>query len=107
MSPPLRPRLYVGVAALCLAVLGAVLPATSAHAASRTAQGGRLDWGIKASFQGYVTGPIAKGSYSLTGGTTGSTTGGLADTGSDLPVGTLGAAAAGVVFAMRRRRTEA
>jgi hypothetical protein len=68
MSPPLRPRLYGGVAALCLAVLGAVLPATSAHAASRTVQGGRLDWGIKASFQSYVTGPIAKGSYSLTGG---------------------------------------
>lgn len=68
MSPPPRPRLYGGVAALCLAVLGAVLPAGSAHAASRTVQGGRLDWGIKASFQSYVTGPIAKGSYSLTGG---------------------------------------
>ncbi|MDN3020644.1 HtaA domain-containing protein [Streptomyces sp. S.PB5] len=68
MSPPLRPRLYGGVAALCLAVLGALLPAATAHAASRTVQGGRLDWGIKASFQSYVTGPIAKGSYSLTGG---------------------------------------
>ncbi|NNN36011.1 HtaA domain-containing protein [Streptomyces sp. S3(2020)] len=68
MSPPPRPRLYGGVAALCLAVLGALLPAGSAHAASRTVQGGRLDWGIKASFQSYVTGPIAKGSYSLTGG---------------------------------------
>jgi hypothetical protein len=31
-------------------------------------QGGRLDWGIKSSFQSYVTGPIANGSYSLTGG---------------------------------------
>ncbi len=31
-------------------------------------QGGRLDWGVKSSFQSYVTGPIAKGSYSLTGG---------------------------------------
>ncbi|SDO25554.1 Htaa protein [Streptomyces sp. cf386] len=31
-------------------------------------QGGRLDWGLKSSFQSYVTGPIAKGSYSLTSG---------------------------------------
>ncbi|MFG2548566.1 HtaA domain-containing protein [Streptomyces sp. NPDC048581] len=48
--------------------MGAVLPATAAQAASRTVQGGRLDWGLKSSFQSYVTGPIAKGSYSLTGG---------------------------------------
>lgn len=63
--------------------------------------------------------PSASASTSgTTGGTTGSTTGGitggLADTGSDTPVGALGAAAAvtvaagaGVVFAMRRRRTQA
>ncbi|MEW1866504.1 HtaA domain-containing protein [Streptomyces sp. NPDC088194] len=73
------------------ALLAAVLlpPATSAHAAlkgpaapkapaavkaapaassTRTVSGGRLDWGIKASFQSYVTGPIAQGSWSLTGG---------------------------------------
>ncbi|WP_105974003.1 HtaA domain-containing protein [Streptomyces geranii] len=56
------------VTVLCAAVLGALLPATAAHAASRTVQGGRLDWGIKSSFQSYVTGPIAKGSFSLTGG---------------------------------------
>lgn len=31
-------------------------------------QGGRLDWGVKSSFQSYITGPIAKGSYTLTGG---------------------------------------
>lgn len=60
-------RLRVLVTVLCAAVLGALLPA-AAHAASRTVQGGRLDWGIKSSFQSYVTGPIAKGSYSLTGG---------------------------------------
>ncbi|NNN36010.1 HtaA domain-containing protein [Streptomyces sp. S3(2020)] len=63
--------------------------------------------------------PSASASTSgTTGGTTGSTTGGitggLANTGSDTPVGALGAAAAvtvaagaGVVFAMRRRRTQA
>lgn len=51
---------------------------------------------------------------STTGGTTGSTTGGLASTGAGVPVGALGTAAAvtvaagaGVVLAVRRRRTEA
>ncbi|MBD0418420.1 HtaA domain-containing protein [Streptomyces sp. TRM S81-3] len=61
-------RLRALVTVLCAAVLGALLPATAAHAAGRTVQGGRLDWGIKSSFQSYVTGPVAKGSYSLTGG---------------------------------------
>ncbi|MGW4004720.1 HtaA domain-containing protein, partial [Streptomyces nigra] len=56
------------VALFGAAVLGALLPATAAHAASRTVQGGRLDWGVKTSFQSYITGPVAKGSYSLTGG---------------------------------------
>lgn len=68
MSPPLSRRLCGLFAALCLAVTGALLPAAEAHAASRPVQGGRLDWGIKSSFQTYVTGPVAKGSYSLTGG---------------------------------------
>ncbi|MER6504493.1 HtaA domain-containing protein [Streptomyces sp. NPDC001455] len=54
--------------ALFAALLGALLPATAAQAASRTVQGGRLDWGIKSSFQSYVTGPVAHGSWSLTGG---------------------------------------
>ncbi|MFJ3668231.1 HtaA domain-containing protein [Streptomyces sp. NPDC090106] len=61
-------RLRALVTTVCAAVLVALLPAAAAHAASRTVQGGRLDWGVKASFQSYVTGPIAKGSYSLTGG---------------------------------------
>ncbi|NED23050.1 Htaa domain protein [Streptomyces sp. SID9913] len=63
---PIRPRALLTV--LCAAVLGALLPAATAHAESRTVQGGRLDWGIKSSFQSYVTGPVAKGGYSLTGG---------------------------------------
>ncbi|MDV9202564.1 HtaA domain-containing protein, partial [Streptomyces sp. Wh19] len=54
--------------ALLAAVLGALLPATAAQAAGRTVQGGRLDWGIKSSFQSYVTGPVANGSWNLTGG---------------------------------------
>ncbi|CAM5377888.1 hypothetical protein GCM10010329_14490 [Streptomyces spiroverticillatus] len=53
---------------LVAAVLGALLPASAAHAAPRTVQGGRLDWGIKSSFQSYVTGPIAKGAFTLQGG---------------------------------------
>ncbi|MEV0171080.1 HtaA domain-containing protein [Streptomyces sp. NPDC050803] len=77
MSPSLPRRLYGGVAALCLAVLGALAPAADAHAANRTVQGGRLDWGIKSSFQSYVTGPIANGSYSLTGGAATVGTGGF------------------------------
>nr|WP_145485051.1 MULTISPECIES: HtaA domain-containing protein [Streptomyces] len=62
-------RLRALVTVVCTAVLGALLlPAGTAHATSRTVQGGRLDWGVKSSFQSYVTGPIAKGGYSLTGG---------------------------------------
>ncbi|MGW5210103.1 HtaA domain-containing protein [Streptomyces sp. NPDC004051] len=61
-------RLRALVTALCAAVLGSLLPAATAHAESRTVQGGRLDWGIKSSFQSYVTGPVAQGSFSLTGG---------------------------------------
>ncbi|MGW0350088.1 HtaA domain-containing protein [Streptomyces anthocyanicus] len=61
-------RLRALVTVLCAAVLAALLPAAAAHAESRTVQGGRLDWGIKSSFQTYVTGPVAKGGYSLNGG---------------------------------------
>lgn len=53
---------------LLVALLGVLLPATAAQAAGRTVQGGRLDWGIKSSFQSYVTGPIAKGSFKLKSG---------------------------------------
>ncbi|MGW4997253.1 HtaA domain-containing protein [Streptomyces hydrogenans] len=53
---------------LFAALLAALVPAAGAHAESRPVQGGRLDWGIKSSFQSYVTGPIAHGNWSLTGG---------------------------------------
>ncbi|MFI5755520.1 HtaA domain-containing protein [Streptomyces sp. NPDC051569] len=56
------------VVALLVALPVALLPAGGAQAASRTVQGGRLDWGIKSSFQSYVTGPIAQGGWSLNGG---------------------------------------
>ncbi|MFH9958835.1 HtaA domain-containing protein [Streptomyces roseolus] len=49
-------------------LLAALVPAAGAHAESRPVQGGRLDWGIKSSFQSYVTGPVAHGGWSLTGG---------------------------------------
>ncbi|MFG2296538.1 HtaA domain-containing protein [Streptomyces sp. NPDC048603] len=49
-----------------LAALSVVLvPAGAAEAAPRTVQGGRLDWGVKSSFQSYVTGPIGKGAFRL------------------------------------------
>ncbi|MFJ6181123.1 HtaA domain-containing protein [Streptomyces sp. NPDC092295] len=56
------------VVALLMALPVALLPAAGAQAADRTVQGGRLDWGIKSSFLGYVTGPIAQGSWALNGG---------------------------------------
>ncbi|MFE5854149.1 HtaA domain-containing protein [Streptomyces sp. NPDC056500] len=65
--PSCRPVRAFAVALLA-ALLGALLPAGTAHAADRTVQGGRLDWGIKSSFQSYVTGPIANGSWRLTSG---------------------------------------
>ncbi|GGV15354.1 HtaA domain-containing protein [Streptomyces spectabilis] len=69
--PPRAPRGH-GARALVAAVLAglvtALLPAAAAHAEERTVRGGRLDWGIKSSFQSYVTGPIAHGSWNLKGG---------------------------------------
>ncbi|MFD4246619.1 HtaA domain-containing protein [Streptomyces sp. NPDC058525] len=62
---PTRPARTFAVALLA-ALLGALLPATVARAG--TVQGGRLDWGIKSSFQTYVTGPVAKGSFKLKNG---------------------------------------
>ncbi|MGI5407868.1 HtaA domain-containing protein [Streptomyces chartreusis] len=63
---------------------------------------------------GSTSGGSTGGSSGTTGSTTGGVTGGLASTGSDVPVAALGTAAAvtvaagaGVVIAMRRRRTEA
>ncbi|MFF5972388.1 HtaA domain-containing protein [Streptomyces sp. NPDC012769] len=67
MLPLSRPARASAVA-LVAALLAVLLPALTARAEDRTVQGGRLDWGIKASFQSYVTGPVAQGSWSLTGG---------------------------------------
>lgn len=58
----------VALLASLVALLGALLPATTAQAAGRTVEGGRLDWGIKSSFQSYVTGPVAKGGFKLRNG---------------------------------------
>ncbi|WP_420492959.1 HtaA domain-containing protein [Kitasatospora camelliae] len=56
------------VAALAALLTVAGLPAPAAAAPQPVVSGGRLDWGIKQSFLTYVTGPIAKGGWSLTGG---------------------------------------
>ncbi|MFF4607577.1 HtaA domain-containing protein [Streptomyces sp. NPDC001339] len=59
----------VAVGAILLAGMPTtLLPSGTAYAADRTLAGGRLDWAIKASFQSYVTGPIAQGSWRLTDG---------------------------------------
>ncbi|MGW2232041.1 HtaA domain-containing protein [Streptomyces formicae] len=63
-----RATARAGSVAVLTALVGALLPAATAHAESRAVQGGRLDWGIKSSFQSYVTGPIAQGSSTLQGG---------------------------------------
>ncbi|MFD5499733.1 HtaA domain-containing protein [Streptomyces sp. NPDC127061] len=96
--------------ALLAAVLGALLPATAAQAEGRTVQGGRLDWGIKSSFQSYVTGPVANGSWSLTGGA--ATVGGSqfrfhSATGSyDPATGAFSSAFAGGVHFLGHRRSD-
>ncbi|MFK8846309.1 HtaA domain-containing protein [Streptomyces sp. Ac-502] len=64
-------RARVLAAAFLVALLGTLLPAlpaAPAQAVARTVAGGRLDWGIKSSFQSYVTGPIAQGSWTVNGG---------------------------------------
>ncbi|MEU5997251.1 HtaA domain-containing protein [Streptomyces sp. NPDC047197] len=70
MSPSRQARAIAraGAVAVLTALVGALLPAAAAHAQDRAVQGGRLDWGIKSSFQSYVTGPIAQGSSTLQGG---------------------------------------
>jgi hypothetical protein len=106
---PSRPARAL-VVALLAAVLGALLPATAAQAAGRTVQGGRLDWGIKSSFQSYVTGPVANGSWSLTGGA--ATVGGSqfrfhSATGSyDPATGAFSSAFAGGVHFLGHRKTD-
>ncbi|WP_436844817.1 HtaA domain-containing protein [Streptomyces roseoverticillatus] len=75
--PPPRPA-RASVVALLAAVLAGLVPGAVpglapvgvAHAdgSARTVSGGRLDWGVKSSFQSYVTGPIAQGRWDLQGG---------------------------------------
>ncbi|WP_328956175.1 HtaA domain-containing protein [Kitasatospora purpeofusca] len=68
---PLPHRLRRMAAALVTALAAlltvVVLPG-QAVAAEGKVSGGRLDWGIKQSFLTYVTGPIARGTWALTGG---------------------------------------
>ncbi|MFD5319732.1 HtaA domain-containing protein [Streptomyces sp. NPDC127098] len=69
-----RPRALLSLATLLPLALPVLLALSLAplsgvaHAAERAVAGGRLDWGIRSSFQSYVTGPIAGGSWTLSGG---------------------------------------
>ncbi|WP_097229422.1 HtaA domain-containing protein [Streptomyces zhaozhouensis] len=65
--------LFVLALTLLTCPFGSAGTARAAHperlpATERQVAGGRLDWGVKTSFQTYVTGPIANGGWSLTGG---------------------------------------
>ncbi|MFJ7279654.1 HtaA domain-containing protein [Kitasatospora sp. NPDC098663] len=69
MPLPSRLRRLAATLVAALAALLAVGPSPGpAHAAEGKVAGGRLDWGIKQSFLTYITGPIAKGSWTLNGG---------------------------------------
>ncbi|MFJ2868654.1 HtaA domain-containing protein [Kitasatospora sp. NPDC087314] len=61
-------RLAATLVAALAALLVVGLSPGQAVAVEGKVAGGRLDWGIKQSFLTYVTGPIAKGSWTLTGG---------------------------------------
>ncbi|MFF1791620.1 HtaA domain-containing protein [Kitasatospora sp. NPDC058243] len=67
LSSRLR-RLAATLVAALAALLAVGLSPGPAHAAEDKVAGGRLDWGIKQSFLTYITGPIAKGSWTLNGG---------------------------------------
>ncbi|CAM3399312.1 HtaA domain-containing protein [Stackebrandtia soli] len=67
MSASRRTRASLALIVAFTCAFMTALTATPAHAAD-TVSGGRLDWGIKKSFQNYVTGPIAKGAWSLVDG---------------------------------------
>ncbi|MFF2040246.1 HtaA domain-containing protein [Kitasatospora sp. NPDC058170] len=63
--------LAAATAGLGLTAFGAPAPAFGAGGPSSvTYDTGALDWGVKASFRSYVTGPIGQGSVELTGGAT-------------------------------------
>ncbi|SDT72846.1 Htaa protein [Streptomyces sp. TLI_053] len=61
-------RLAAALVTALAALLTVVVLPGQAVAAEGKVSGGRLDWGIKQSFLTYVTGPIAKGTWALTGG---------------------------------------
>ncbi|NLD76291.1 MAG: hypothetical protein GX643_06460 [Acidimicrobiales bacterium] len=64
-----RPRGAMALLATLVAALVALVPAGAASAAT-TVVDGQLDWGIKSSFVSYITGPIAHGTVTPTGGAT-------------------------------------
>lgn len=66
---PRYPRVLAAVVLPVLLALGpGLVAAPAAQAAERTVAGGRLDWGIKESFLRYVTGPVARGRWTLLDG---------------------------------------
>ncbi|MFB4194301.1 HtaA domain-containing protein [Streptomyces carpaticus] len=68
MLPRYRRARACALLTLLSALLAVLALPAMAQAAERTVSGGRLDWGIRSSFLTYITGPIAQGSWSLSGG---------------------------------------
>ncbi len=71
--PRSRPSLthYSWPLAMGAAILALVVSfVSSAHAAPVSVTGGFLNWGFKESFRAYITGPIAQGAISVSGGAT-------------------------------------
>lgn len=60
---------FIGILlGLLLACAGILVPTHPAAAADGDVAGATLGWGYAASFRGYITGPIAHGSWSVSGG---------------------------------------
>lgn len=68
-----RNRALLALTTSALLAIGGLLAPVAASAASAesTVSGATLDWGVKSSFRGYVTSPIAHGSIQTLGSTTG------------------------------------
>ncbi|PRY00391.1 HtaA domain-containing protein [Allonocardiopsis opalescens] len=69
-SRPLRRRTAAALAALAALAAGAVAFAPPAAAEAREVAAGEADWGVRASFRNYITGPIAHGSIEARDGAT-------------------------------------
>lgn len=72
-SAPGLTALFAAFVSCLLLLTGLIVATTQARAAGpgdQVVAGGTINWGVKASFRSYITGPIAHGSITLSGGVT-------------------------------------